>query len=231
MAGLFGHVNRATCRVVHAYGAVPDPLPPGVCCGALHAHAGELETARALARRVIDEFEWTGGQSLITNSAGCGAAMKQYGEWLADDPDYAERAARLARSVHDATEWVADRPPTATLTAVPARVAYDAPCHLLHAQRIADAPLTVLRRIPELEVVPLPRAERCCGAAGTYGLLQRTLSEELLDRKLEEIRETGARWVATGNPGCLMQIGAGALLRDLHVNAVHPVELLDLAVR
>lgn len=230
MSGLFGHVNRATRRVVSAYGAVPDPLPPGVCCGALHAHAGELEGARALARRVIDEFEWTGGEYLLTNSAGCGAAMKEYGEWLADDPDYAERAARLARSVQDATEWLADRSPRVDLTAVPARVAYDAPCHLLHAQRIADAPLQVLRQIPELEVVPLPRADRCCGAAGTYGLLQRTLSEELLDRKLEEIREVGARWVATGNPGCLMQIGAGALVHGLDARAVHPMQLLDLAI-
>lgn len=229
MSGLLRRVNRATERVVRAHGAEPDPLPAGLCCGALHAHSGELETARRMARRLIDEFDWHAGDLLVTNSAGCGAAMKEYGEWLADDPDYARRATILSRSVRDVSEWLADRGP-ADYGPIEGRVAYDAPCHLLHAQGVSDAPLELLRRIPGLEVVALPRADRCCGAAGIYALSQRDLSENLLQRKLVEIEESGASMVATGNPGCLMQIGAGAMIHEFPIRVLHPIELLDRAL-
>lgn len=226
MSGLFGHVNRATERVLQAHGVMPDPLPAGLCCGALHAHAGAMETARELARRLIDERDWHAGQYLLTNSAGCGAAMKEYGEWLADDPRYDRRAAEFARYVRDVNEWLADRP-AADFGPVHARVGYDAPCHLLHAQRVDVAPLRLLQRIPGLDVVSLPRAERCCGAAGVYGITQRELSENLLQRKLLEIEEADVSIVVTPNPGCLMQIGAGALIHRYGVEVIHPIELLD----
>jgi glycolate oxidase iron-sulfur subunit len=226
MAGLFGHVNRATERLVRASGGRTVLLPSGFCCGALHAHTGELNRARAMARRVISLFEMSRAELLLTNSAGCGAALKDYPEWLRDDPTYGDRAERLAKSVRAASEWLAERD-MPKYGPLPARVGYDAPCHLLHAQRIAEPPLQLLSRIPELEVVSLPRSDRCCGAAGVYGLLRRKLSHGLLRRKLSEADEAGVQIVATGNPGCLMQIGAGALVSRRPLRVVHPLELLD----
>jgi glycolate oxidase iron-sulfur subunit len=226
MSGLFGHVNRATERVVQAHGHPTGSLRAGLCCGALQAHAGELEKAREMARRVVDAFELSRADVLVTNSAGCGAALKEYGEWLRDDAAYSERAEKLAASVRDISEWLAERPGSG-YRPLELRVGYDAPCHLLHAQRISDAPIEVLGRIPDLEVVPLPRSERCCGAAGIYGLEHRKLSEDLLSAKLFEIGDVQVDYVATGNPGCLMQIGAGAIVHRLPVVGVHPVELLD----
>ena len=230
MAGLYRHVNRATERVARANRAWTVNLPAGLCCGALHAHAGELEKARDLARKMIGAVERIEPDLFITNSAGCGAALKEYGEWLHDDDEYRERAEHVAASVRDISEWLAELPDLG-YAPIEARVGHDAPCHQLHAQGIADAPLAVLSRIGGLDVRPLPRSERCCGAAGTYGLTQRQLSDSLLQRKLDEVNEAGVDFVATGNPGCLMQIGAGALLRRHPVRVVHPVELLDAALR
>jgi len=227
MAGLFGHVNRATERLVRAHGASTTALPPGYCCGALHAHSGELGRAREMARRVIALFEVSRAGVLLTNSAGCGAALKDYPEWLRDDPAFAERAERLAASVKDASEWLVDRNASA-FRPLAARVGYDAPCHLVHAQGIKEPPLQLLARVPRLQVVSLPRSDRCCGAAGIYGLLRRKLSDGLLRRKLSEVDEVGVEIVATGNPGCLMQIGAGALVQRRKLKVVHPLELLDL---
>lgn len=229
MSGLFGHVNRATERVVQAQGNPTTSLPAGMCCGALQAHAGEREQARQMARRVIDAFERLQADILVTNSAGCGAALKEYGEWLRDDPEYSERAKKFSGSVRDVSEWLADCSGAEYLP-LAMRVAYDAPCHLVHAQRIAAAPIKVLTRVPDLEVTPLARSERCCGAAGLYGLVHRHLSEDLLQRKLFEVGEVQVDCVTTGNPGCLMQIGAGAIVHRLPVIAVHPVELLDAAL-
>jgi glycolate oxidase iron-sulfur subunit len=225
MSGLYGYVNRATERLVRAHGAMTVNLPAGLCCGALHAHAGELEEARALARRVIRAFERSGAKLLLTNSAGCSAAIKDYGEWLRDDPVYRKRADRVSNLVRDVNEWLIERP-VRRFAPLERRIGYDAPCHLLHAQRISEPPLALLARVPGLEVVELPRSDRCCGAAGIYGLARPELSQELLRRKLAELKEAGVGALATGNPGCLMQIGAGALIRRLPVDIIHPVELL-----
>jgi glycolate oxidase iron-sulfur subunit len=229
MAGLFRHVNRATVRVVQAHGGEVKRLSAGLCCGALHAHAGEMAAARERARRVIVAFRNSGAELLLTNSAGCGAALKEYGEWLKDDGVYAEPAAELAARAQDVSEWLIQRAEPAYLP-LNARVGYDAPCHLLHAQGIRDAPLELLRRVPGLEVEMLPRSDRCCGAAGTYGLLQRRLSEDILKLKLAEAEEIGVSVVTTGNPGCMMHIGAGALTRGKALGVAHPIELLDAAL-
>ncbi|MGD2218302.1 MAG: heterodisulfide reductase-related iron-sulfur binding cluster, partial [Gemmatimonadales bacterium] len=225
MWGLFRQVNHATERLVHSQGVRTVSLSSALCCGALHAHAGRLDMARELARRMIAAIENSGARLLITNSAGCSAAMRDYGEWLRDDPIYRERADRVSGLVRDASEWLAGRPPLG-YRSLSARLGYDAPCHLLHAQRIDEPPVDLLAQVPELEVVRLPRSERCCGAAGLYGLLRRRLSEDLLLRKLGEVVETDVDVVATGNPGCLMQIGAGALVHRLPVQTIHPIELL-----
>jgi glycolate oxidase iron-sulfur subunit len=230
MEGLFGHVHDATIRVLAVNGVRTVEVRRQVCCGALAAHGGRPDLARALARENVLAFDAAApGTPIITNSAGCGAALKAYGEWLADDP-LAERAHAFAARVRDVSEVLAERGPVPP-GPLPRRVAYDAPCHLHHAQRVTAQPLQLLAAIPELELVPLEGADRCCGSAGLYSLVEPDLSREVLAPKLRAIAESGAEVVATGNPGCLMQIGAGALLAGMDVEVRHPVELLDLAYR
>jgi glycolate oxidase iron-sulfur subunit len=228
MEGLFGHVHRATARVLAMNGVAVREVHGQVCCGALAAHAGDAEQARAAARANVRTFDAAApGMPVVTNSAGCGAMLKAYGEWLADDP-LAERAHAFAARVRDVSELLAERGPRPS-GPLALRVSYDAPCHLLHAQKVADAPLAVLHAIPELDLVELEGSDRCCGSAGIYALLQPDLSLEVLAAKLTAIAAAAPDVVATGNPGCLMQIGAGALLMGLDVELRHPVELLDRA--
>ena len=229
MEGLFTETNRATERVLARNGCALAEVKDQVCCGALHAHAGYLETARALARQNIDAFLQSGCEAIIVNSAGCGAAMKEYGEWLEGDPEYAGRAREVADKVKDISEFLTARglvPPT---RAIPCRVTYDAPCHLLHAQRIGAPPMDLIKQIPGIEFSMLPGYEHCCGGAGIYNLQHPDLSAEILAAKLDNIRATGAEIVATANPGCIMQIGAGALMNGIAVDVVHPIDLLDAA--
>jgi glycolate oxidase iron-sulfur subunit len=231
MEGLFRETNRATERVLVRNDCQLLTAEDQTCCGALHSHAGELETARELARKNIDAFLNCGADRIIVNAAGCGAAMKEYGGLLADDPMYAERARDLSSKVRDVSEFLIEagiRSPSGRLER---RVAYDAPCHLIHAQRITQAPLDVLRAIPGLELVPLRSFETCCGGAGIYNLQHPELSGDILRDKIASISESGADTVVTANPGCIMQIGAGILMTGLKVDVVHPVELLDAAYR
>jgi glycolate oxidase iron-sulfur subunit len=229
MEGLFGPTNRATERtlVVNDYRMVDAPKQR--CCGALHAHSGDLETARSLARANVAAFERSNAEFVVTNAAGCGAMMKEYGHLLGDDSAWAERAARVSAKVRDVSELLAAAGPKPPVAAVPATVTYDAPCHLLHAQRISAQPLQVLRAIPGLELVPLADADQCCGAAGIYNLIEPETSDAVLSPKLRNIEATRAAFVATGNPGCLMQIGAGLRGARISAHAVHPVDLLDEA--
>ena len=230
MDGLFGHVHDATVRALAVNGVATVEVPRQVCCGALAAHAGREAEARALARENILAFDAAApGAPIVTNSAGCGAMLKAYGAWLADDP-LAERARAFAARVQDVSETLVARGPVPAL-ALPLRVAYDAPCHLHHVQKVTEAPLRVLQAIPGLELVPLEGADRCCGSAGLYSLVEPDLSRAVLGPKLAAIAASGADVVATGNPGCLMHIGAGALLSGMRVELRHPVELLDLAYR
>ena len=225
MDGLFSHVHEATRVVLEANGCGVAPVPGQVCCGALAAHAGDAGAARALARENISAFDAAApGALVVVDSAGCGAMLKSYGHLLEHDPLAAAAAAFSAR-VRDVSEVLAERGPRPGRP-LPLRVAYDAPCHLLHAQRVADAPLTVLRAVPGLELVPLEGGERCCGSAGLYALVEPQLAGQVLAPKLAAIRAAAPDVVATGNPGCLMQIGAGALLAGLEVEVRHPVELL-----
>ena len=229
MEGLFAPTNRATERTLQVNGYSLVPARGQRCCGALHAHAGDLETARKLARSNVAAFERAKVDFVVTNSAGCGATMKEYGYLLRDDPEWSERAASISAKVRDVSELLAAAGPRAPRAKVPAKVTYDAPCHLLHAQRISASPLQVLRSIPGIEVVPLTDGDQCCGAAGIYNLIEPETSNAVLDPKLRNISATGASFVATGNPGCLMQIGAGLLRSRSEVHAVHPVDLLDAA--
>ncbi|HTA72755.1 MAG TPA: heterodisulfide reductase-related iron-sulfur binding cluster [Gemmatimonadaceae bacterium] len=226
MEGLFAETNRATERTLNVNGYRVIETPPQRCCGALHAHAGDAPTARALARANVAAFDASGAKWIAINAAGCGAMVKEYGRLLADDPAWSARAAAVAAKARDVSELLAAAGPLPGAP-IKKRVTYDAPCHLLHAQRVADAPLAVLRAIPGMELVPLADADQCCGSAGIYNLLEPELAAQVLAPKLERIAESGAEWVATGNPGCLMQIGAGLLLSGATARAVHPVDLLD----
>jgi glycolate oxidase iron-sulfur subunit len=228
--GLFARVNDATARVLVANDLAVLTVSEQVCCGALHAHGGDLEGARALARRNVDAFEAAGPDVVVVNSAGCGAIMKEYGHLLEHDAEYAERAARLARSVRDLSEVLAERGPRRGAP-VGLRVTADAPCHQLHAQGLAAAPAAVLDAVPGLAVIPLRAAGECCGGAGLYGITHPDLGGRIGADKVDAVLETGADVVVTGNPGCVMQIGAGLRMAGARVQALHPVELLDESYR
>jgi glycolate oxidase iron-sulfur subunit len=223
MEGLFSHVHDATIRTLAVNGYQVREVPGQVCCGALHAHAGLIDEARALARVNVDAFG-DGDEAIVVNSAGCGALMKEYGRLLGD-----ARGERFGARVKDVTELLAPSPvPGAPLDL---HVAYDPPCHLLHAQGVAVQPLKVFAAIPLLELVPVPGAAECCGSAGLFTLLEPEMSRAVLKTKLERLREAAPQVVATGNPGCLMQIGAGLAAAGIAARARHPVELLDDAYR
>ena len=226
MDGLFTETNRATDRVLRKNGYAMVPAKGQACCGALHAHAGDLDNARKLAKRNIEAFEKSGAAIIAVNAAGCGAMMKEYAHLLHDDPDWYERAKSLSAKVRDVSELLAEAGPLPG-NPLPLRVTYDAPCHLVHAQRITTPPLAVLAAIPGLELIPLRDSEMCCGAAGIYNLIEPDTSDAVLAPKLVNIAETGASYVATGNPGCHMQIGAGLLRSGIKAQTIHPVDLLD----
>lgn len=226
MQGLFAATNRATERVlvVNDYRIVA--AAGAGCCGALHAHAGDAEAARRLARRNIAAFEQSGADFVAVNASGCGAMMKEYGHLLHDDLAWAGRAAALASRVRDISELLAAAGPRRGAP-LPLHVTYDAPCHLVHAQRITAPPLAVLAAIPELRLTPLADADHCCGSAGIYNLVEPETSDAVLAPKLSRIAESGAALVATGNPGCLMQLGAGLSRAGSATRVLHPVDLLD----
>ena len=226
MEGLFTETNRATERTLVANDyAVTDTGGQG-CCGALHAHAGDAEAARDLARRNVAAFEKSGAEYIVVNAAGCGAMMKEYGHLLADDPEWCDRASAVAARVRDVSELLAEAGPKPGAP-LDVTVTYDAPCHLLHAQRVATPPLRVLGAVPGMTLVPLEGSEHCCGSAGIYNLVEPEVSDIVLAPKLANIADSRASLVATGNPGCLMQIGAGLHQSGSAVRAVHPVDLLD----
>jgi glycolate oxidase iron-sulfur subunit len=222
MDGLFDHVHEATKRTLAANGYTVVEVAGQQCCGALHEHAGDAGNARALAQANVAAFA-TAADFIVINSAGCGALLKDYGHLLGTD-----EAESFAGRVRDVSELLAERGPRKG-GAVALTVAYDAPCHLQHAQKVHAAPLAVLAAIPELRVQHLSGSDRCCGSAGIYSMLEPSMSRAVLDAKIRTIAEALPRpqYVATGNPGCLMQIGAGLSAARLPIRAIHPVELLD----
>jgi glycolate oxidase iron-sulfur subunit len=229
MGSAFGPTNAATARVLARNGVEVVVVEAQTCCGALHTHAGERDRGRALARRNIEAFESAQADAIVVNAAGCGAAMKEYGWLLKDDPAWADRAMRFAARVRDATEYLGDLGVSAPPGSIRGRATYDDPCHLLHGQRVSVQPRALLAAIPGLELVPLAEADMCCGSAGTYNVTQPDLSRALLDRKTANILRTGAEIVVTANPGCLMQIKAGLRRAGSRARVVHLFDLLDEA--
>ena len=233
-----GDTMRAAVRVLTRNGcnvAVPSGQ---VCCGALNLHAGDLETARRLARRNIDAFLAAGagqeGYKIITASAGCGSNLKEYGELLKNDPQYAEPARRFSQITVDITEFLAALPLDTPRAQVNRRVTYQDPCHLAHAQRITGQPREVLKAIPGLELVEMEASSMCCGGAGFYSMVQPDLSGRILSTKVGNIEATGAQQVVTANPGCMMQIEEGLRSRSCPASGqkvAHVVDILDEAYR
>ncbi|HLU58578.1 MAG TPA: heterodisulfide reductase-related iron-sulfur binding cluster [Pseudonocardia sp.] len=224
----FHRVNAATVRVLAAEGC--DVLVPREqqCCGALELHAGREDSALARAKREIAVFEKLDVDHVVTNVAGCGSSMKEYGHLLADDPEWAERAKAFSARVRDVHEVLADLGPRAPRHPFRGRVAYHDACHLGHAQQVRTQPREVLRSIPELELVDLPEAALCCGSAGIYNLVMPDAAAELGARKAANVRSVEPDLVVTANPGCLLQIGKH-LGEDLPL--LHPVQLLDASIR
>ncbi len=229
MEGLQTATNDATVRTLSVNGYAVVETGAQVCCGALHAHAGDLETARSLAKVNIAAFEATPDALIAVNAAGCGAMLKEYAHLLHDEPAWRARAEAVSARTRDATELLAAAGPKPATLAAPLRITYDAPCHLQHAQRLTSPPLAVLNAIGNLTHVPLEDSDQCCGSAGIYNLIEPTVSDAVLAPKLRNIAATGASIVVTGNPGCLMQIGAGLLRAGASTRVVHPIDLLDAA--
>ncbi len=224
---LYPQTHEATLRVLAWLGCEVVAPPAQGCCGALHAHAGDVEAARSLARRNIAAFEDAGVDAVIVNAAGCGAAMKEYGRLLRNDEAWAKRAEHFASTVRDVLEFVASQDFERGLGQVEANVTLQDACHLAHAQGIRDAPRTILEAIPGVSLREQATPDRCCGAAGLYATVQRAMSREVLDAKLADIASTGASVVVTSNPGCTMQIETGLRRAHRDGEVLHLIELLD----
>jgi glycolate dehydrogenase iron-sulfur subunit len=229
---VFPKVNAATMNVLSAEGCdVVAPEAQG-CCGALALHAGRLDEARAFARRIIDVFGRAGVERIAVNAAGCGSSMKEYGQLLADDPAWADRARAFSARVRDVTEIVSELgAPRAPRHPLAIRVAYHDACHLAHAQGVRQPPRDLLRSIPGVEILPFAEQEICCGSAGIYNLVEPEAARQLGDRKVAHIEAVRPDVIATANPGCTLQMTAAARRSGRVRPICHPIEILDASIR
>jgi glycolate oxidase iron-sulfur subunit len=227
----FAETNRATVRVLARSGCQVDMPEDQICCGALHVHAGEREQAKELAKKNIAAFEHSDAEWIVVNAAGCGAALKEYGELLAHDHAWADRAHAFSSCVRDFSEALAALPDTAPAPPNPTRVAYQDACHLLHAQRIRQQPRDVLKRLAGVNVTEMRDGDRCCGSAGIYNLTEPEMAERLGEQKVSNVEATGVEVVVSVNPGCLIQLRAGLARHGSPIKAVHLADFLDAAAR
>lgn len=224
----FAELNRATIRVLTKNG-IEVAVPTGqTCCGALHAHSGQLEKARELARKNIASMMAPGIDAIVSNAAGCGAMLKEYGELLGHDASWAERASAFASRVRDVNEYLFEVGLRAPARVLSARVTYQDPCHLAHGQKIRSAPRELLKAIG-LNVIEMPRADDCCGSAGTYNVVQNELSMKILDAKMATVASVAPEIIATANVGCTLQLRAGVQRQQMKAEVLHVIELLDQA--
>jgi len=227
----FSQVNAATARVLAAEGCevvAPQEQP---CCGALLVHAGEEAAAMELAKRTIEAFERANVETVVTNAAGCGSNVKEYGHLLRDDPVYAERAKAFAAKCKDISEVLAGLEPRARRQRLKLRVAFHDSCHLQHAQGVRLQPRALLSSIPGLELAEIPEAAICCGSAGIFNLVQPEAANELGDRKAHLIEPLNADIVATGNPGCILQMQSAMARGGQKTRVVHTIQILDASIR
>ena len=224
---IHGPEMHAVTRVLARNGCEVVVPKAQVCCGAINSHSGDLDTARELARRNVDVFLQAGVDAVVIASAGCGIRMKEYGDLLEDDPEYAGKAERLSTQVKDIHEFLVGLPFVPPQGRLDHRVTLQDSCHLAHAQRITEAPRALLHSIPGVEVVEMANSSRCCGAGGTYTITQRDFSLRLLDNKMNAVEDTGADVLATANPGCHMQLRQGIQRAGLSMEVRYVTDLLD----
>jgi len=227
----FPQVNAATARLLAAEGCEVFSPAAQPCCGALLVHAGEEEGALALARRLIDVFERAGVDAIVTNAAGCGSNVKEYGHLLRDDPQYAARAKEFSAKCKDVSEVLAELPQRTPRNPLRLKVAFHDSCHLQHAQGVRAQPRDLLAAIPELELLEIPEAAICCGSAGIYNLVQPEAANALGDRKAGLIASLDADVVVTGNPGCILQLQASLERAGKKIPVLHTIQLLDASIR
>jgi glycolate oxidase iron-sulfur subunit len=227
----FPGVNAATARVLAAEGFDVIAPPAQGCCGALSAHNGRESEAQGFARSLTDQFERAAVDAVVVNSAGCGSAMKDYADLLADDPVYAERAKRFTDGVRDICEFLYERGAVAPRHPLPVTIAYHDACHLGHAQGVRSQPRELLRGIPGLQLREIADADLCCGSAGIYNVLNPVAARELGDRKAADVLRTKAQLLVTANPGCLMQVASSLERAGERIALAHTVEVLDASIR
>ncbi|HEX8630079.1 MAG TPA: heterodisulfide reductase-related iron-sulfur binding cluster [Catenuloplanes sp.] len=227
----FPEVNTATARVLAAEGCAVVIPPTQSCCGALSVHNGREPEAARFARSVIDAFERTGIDYLVVNAAGCGSALKEYGDLLRGDPRYASRAAALAAKVRDVSEILVELGPVAKRHPLPLTVAYHDACHLAHAQGVRTQPRQLLRAIPGVRLHEIADPDICCGSAGIWNILHPQAGNQLGERKARAVLATGARLLVTANPGCLMQLAASVRRLGGSIEVAHTVQVLDASIR
>jgi len=226
---MFGPTNAATVRLLNRAGYEVVTPPAQVCCGALYAHSGNLEQARACARRNIEIFESLQLDAILTNAAGCGSTLKEYGHLLHADAAWVERGRKFSEKVKDLTEFLVAGGTSGFLTDHAARITYHDACHLAHAQRITKPPRDLVRAVAGERFVELPESDVCCGSAGSYNLTEPEMAERLQRRKIQNILKTGADVVVTSNPGCILQLRAG--LRKAGASRIRVVHIADLLDR
>ncbi len=228
---MFADINKDTVDVLKSCGCEIYSPKDQECCGSLHAHNGDFETAKNLARKNLDIFTRKEFDFLVSNSAGCGAFMKEYGHVLADDPEYAERAKEFSAKIKDITEFISEQKPEIPLDVFNESATYHDACHLAHTQKIITQPREVLNTVPGMQLKPLEESMWCCGSAGIYNIVRYEDSMKILERKMNNIRKTQARVVVTGNPGCIQQIRYGAKRFNVDVEVLHPATVLKKALK
>ena len=230
----FDRVNQATVRVLTSNGCeIVIPQAQG-CCAALPHHQGQEEQAKTLARKMIDNFADTNVDAIIINAAGCGHTLKEYGELLQDDPEYLQKAIDFSAKVKDVQEFLAEIELTTKLLPISTetlRLVYQDACHLLHGQKISIQPRQLLKQIPNIELKEPLDAALCCGSAGVYNMLQPETANELGRQKVNNLVNTGATIIASANPGCTLQIAKHLELQGHQTKILHPIELIDFAIR
>jgi glycolate dehydrogenase iron-sulfur subunit len=226
----FADINKDTIDVLREYSCEVFTPNNQVCCGSLQAHNGDNEFAKLLARKNIDVFEKGSYDYLISNSAGCGAFLKEYGLLLKDDPDYSEKARDFSERVRDVSEFLFDKKPVQGFKNTSIRVTYHDACHLAHSQKVVSEPRELLKSINGLEIVEMEWSNACCGSAGIYNLIRYTDSIHFLRSKMDNIKSTNSAYVVTGNPGCISQIKYGVEKFNCNTQVIHSVSLVKMAL-
>ncbi len=229
---MFYETNQATARLLLKAGCDVQFVENQSCCGALHAHSGEKDGAKELAKRNIEAFEKAEVDFIVNNAGGCGAALKEYHHWFHEDPEWKERSMAFVAKMRDANELLAELPPITFSKPLSVRVTYQDSCHLAHGQGVRNQPRHLIRSIPGVEYVELANADSCCGSAGIYNITNFDMSMQILDGKMEQVKETKAQYVVTSNPGCLLQMKNGIIRAGMEgkMEAIHIMDLLDRAL-